>query len=238
MEASHIFKSLNTLNLNGNQLFHIPIELENMLSLKKLNMSKNLLGGNNNNTSSKTSGLKIQHNMKNNEGCDRIKSMHSDESTTNIHGNHTSTSDTVVASNIPPSIQSLDISRNKLNDVNFLILLESTLISQDGGRDKKLNKNIIIRELLVNFNHITIIPKCIIHIERLRELQLSQNQIVRLDNLNLQLLKELEILNLSDNQIVDINIRFPISITTLMLTNNNITDIPNHLVELQNLQVV
>jgi hypothetical protein len=45
IKESHVFNTLNNLNLSGNKLVFIPKELKNLLKISKLNFSGNLLGG-------------------------------------------------------------------------------------------------------------------------------------------------------------------------------------------------
>ena len=67
---------------------------------------------------------------------------------------------------------------------------------------------------------------------------MSYNQISTLKGLQLSYLSRLEILDLSNNKIPRLDVNFPFSLSTLMLANNNITELPTSLTALSNLQTL
>ena len=72
----------------------------------------------------------------------------------------------------------------------------------------------------------------------MREIRFNQNQISTIKAVKFSQLKSLEILDLGSNKIPVLDVVFPISLSSLLLSNNSIVDLPTQLISLSNLQTL
>lgn len=99
-------------------------------------------------------------------------------------------------------------------------------------------QSIFLLELLAGSNHLSEIPISINLHKRLREVRFPHNQISTLRGVNFVQIKSLEILDLRNNKITVMDVPFPFSLSSLILSNNSIVDVPTGLTSLPNLQTL
>jgi Leucine-rich repeat (LRR) protein len=97
-------------------------------------------------------------------------------------------------------------------------------------------QGVFLSVLLCAGNRLTDIPRSVTEQSNLRELRVSYNQINSLKGLQISYLKRLEILDLSNNKIPRLDTLFPLTLSTLLLSNNGISELPVQLTALAALQ--
>ena len=220
LEASHVFQSLATLTLTGNKLTCVPAVLQYLPSLRRLGLGNNLLGA------------RAQAPAPAHPGGHRLHAPPPQTGGRAVDAFRRPPTVPLVAA-LPASLLALDVGHNQLDTAELTDVLESVLHACPG-----------LTELDARGNRVTDVPPAVFALRALRELQLSHNQIGSLAaepgmGAAWARLSALEVLDASNNRLRRLdNVSLPPALSSLLLANNDIADVPPELALLTRLQTL
>lgn len=224
-ENIDIFSRLMFLHIESNQIRKLPAKLVNLRELVTLNASNNFISEIPEGFTSLTKlrGIFLSYNM--------LSKIPADIG--NLQVVYILSLDNNQISEIPQSVgnllelMKLSLHNNRLSslpDVDKLSKLE--LLSLNGNQLYELRARLspAIKELNLRGNFLTAIPECVFGLPVLEKLDLSENQIVKVD-LNFQKLRA-KTVSLAFNNLTVFNEILPANLAVLDLSNNQLRAFP------------